>query len=199
LAESLLTVFVGIASALFVTELTDKDAILILTLSTKMSALRVFIAGAVTFVTTTAIIVTLGAIVITFVPLVWVRLAGGAVMFAYGLRVAKELAAKEPPSEEAKQVGAGVGWASFLTMVAALMALDLAGDATEILTIVLLAQYSDVLLVFLAASSGLVAATAFETALGNRLGRLLTPRRIRYFSAVVFFLLGAAIIASSAF
>jgi putative Ca2+/H+ antiporter (TMEM165/GDT1 family) len=186
----------GIASALFVTELTDKDAILILTLSTKIRARVVFLAGSITFIATTAIIVTLGSFVITFVPLLWVRLGGGAVMIAYGLREAKELAAGKAAKGEERGLGLGGGWRAFLTMVATLAVLDLAGDATEILIIVLVAQYSDAIFVFLAASSGLVVATAFETALGNRLGRVLTPLRIRYVSVVIFFLLGSAIIAS---
>ena len=38
---------------------------------------------------------------------------------------------------------------TFLTMVSALVVLDLAGDATELLTVVFVAQFENLLLVFL--------------------------------------------------
>jgi len=85
----------------------------------------------------------------------------------------------------------------FLGMVAALALLDLAGDATQILTIVFVAQYSSIWLVFVATCVGLIAATAMQTILGKGLGKILTPQRIRYVSIVVFLLLGGFIIVSS--
>jgi putative Ca2+/H+ antiporter (TMEM165/GDT1 family) len=75
--------------------------------------------------------------------------------------------------------------------------LDLAGDATEIFTIVFVAQYSDAALVFPGACVGLIAATVVETALGNRLGRVLTPRRVRFVSVAVFLLLGSSILVTN--
>jgi putative Ca2+/H+ antiporter (TMEM165/GDT1 family) len=81
-------------------------------------------------------------------------------------------------------------------MVGALALLDLAGDATEVLTIVFVAQYADPVFVFSSAYLGLLGAISVETFLGNRLGRLLTPARVRYVSICVFLLLGTYILAS---
>ncbi len=200
MVDPFIAAFAAIASALFVTELTDKDAILILTLSTRVKARDVFLAGSSAFVITTAVIVTLGTFLVTFVPIFWVRVAGGSAMIVYGLWQASGLVGQKAiEQEESKLERARDGWKAFLAMVAALVLLDLAGDATEILTIVFVAQYSDALLVFTACCVGLIAATAFETALGNRLGRVLTPSRIRYASMVVFLLLGAYIILLAVF
>jgi putative Ca2+/H+ antiporter (TMEM165/GDT1 family) len=44
---------------------------------------------------------------------------------------------------------------------------------------------------------GLVAATAVETLLGNRLGKLLSPKRIKYLSAAVFTVIGITVIVTS--
>jgi putative Ca2+/H+ antiporter (TMEM165/GDT1 family) len=195
LVDSLLTSFATIAAALFVTELTDKDAILLLALATKVRAPLVFFAGATAFVATTAIFVLAGSFLVAIVPVVWIRLAGGAGMIAYGLWEARGLVGKEEVEElESKIRRAGSGLRLFLSMITSLIVLDIAGDATEILTIIFVAQYANPFLVFAGTCTGLIAATALETALGNRLGGLLSPRRIRYFSVLVFVFLGAAII-----
>lgn len=179
---------------MFVAELTDKDAFLILALSTRIRPSRVFLAGATAFILTSAVIVTTGALLVTIVPIVWVRYAGGGVMIAYGLWEVRGLVGQRLVEKEgSKLLSDKGGWRTFAAMVGALALLDLAGDATEILIVFFMAQYSDALLVFAGSCVGLVAATAFETALGNRLGRLLTPQRIRYVSIVVFLTLGTSI------
>lgn len=198
MVDPLLAAFATIASALFVTELTDKDALLLLTLAAKTRAAVVFLAGATAFIITTAIYVTVGTLISAVVPILWVRLVGGAFMVGYGLWEARGVVwpgvvEKEERNLE-RQSG---GWRAFFSMVAALAFLDIAGDATEVLTIVLVAHYSNPILVFSAACTGLITATAFETALGNRLGRMLTPQRIRYVSMIVFVVLGAFIIIST--
>lgn len=196
--DAFVSAFAGIAAVLFVTELTDKDALLLLSLATRTRALRVFLAGATAFVFTTSMIVTLGTYAINFIPILWIKLAGGAVMLAYGLWEAKGVIGQKVIEEEEGRIESATdGFQAFLLMVGALALLDLAGDATEVLTLVFVAQYSDAFLVFCAACSGLLAATAAETTLGNRLGKMLTAGRIRYASIAVFSLLGAYILVSS--
>ncbi len=190
--------FVAIASALFVTELTDKDALLLLTLAGKGKASIVFLAGATAFTLTTSLFVTVGSLINTIVPILWVKLAGGAIMIVYALWQARGLVGQEMVAKEERIVERRTsGVRFFLGMVAALALLDVAGDATEVLTFVLVAQYSNALLVFGGACTGLIVATGVETLLGSRLGRMLTPGRMRYISMVVFLLLGSFIILSS--
>jgi hypothetical protein len=193
-----LVAFATIASALFVTELTDKDALLLLTLAAKACAVVVFLAGATAFIITTTIFVTVGTLIGAVVPILWVRLVGGGFMIGYGLWEARCIVSLGSPKKEGRRLERQSGsWMAFFSMVAALALLDLAGDATEVLTIVLVAHYSDPTLVFSAACAGLIAATGFETALGNRLGRMLTPQRMAYVSMAVFLVLGTVIIISS--
>ncbi len=119
-------------------------------------------------------------------------------MIGYGLWQARGLFGREAVEKEGSLLERPVGaWKAFFGIVAALALLDIAGDATELLTIVLAVQYTDAVLVFSAACTGLIAATAFETVLGNRIGRMLTPHRLRYVSTAVFLFLGILIIASS--
>jgi putative Ca2+/H+ antiporter (TMEM165/GDT1 family) len=193
--ELTLASFGAVAAALFVTELTDKDAFLLIAVSTRLRAWIVFSAGAVAFVFTTTVLVTTGSLLVTFVPVYWIRVVGGVVMIAYGLWSARALIGMGAVREEESRIEkAATAWKSFVALVAALAVLDLAGDATAILTIVFVAHYQNPILVFTGACAGLISATALETALGNRLGKLLTPRRLRVGSAVVFLTLGTLIL-----
>jgi putative Ca2+/H+ antiporter (TMEM165/GDT1 family) len=195
LFESTLADFAAIAGTLFIVELTDKDALLILALATQQKPVRVFLAGSVAFLFTTTVIVVFGTLLITFVQVDLIRLAGGAIMLGYGaLLVSRILRRVGGQHGEGEAKGASAGFAA---MVGSLALLDLAGDATEIIIVVLLARYGDPYLVFVAGYSGLIAAVAVETALGNVLGRVLTPRRLLYLSAVIFLALGSYILALS--
>jgi len=193
--------FLTIAGAIFVAELTDKDALLLLTLATKASPWRVFAAGSTAFTITSAIIVLLGSAIVSVIPIFWIKLAGGAIMLGYaffqylkGLRDERNLERRGESLARGQTRGA---WKAFATMLLALIVLDLAGDATELLTIVFVAQFENLTLVFSAAVVALVAASGVETTLGNRLGRVLSARRIRFLSIVIFLAIGSLIILSA--
>jgi putative Ca2+/H+ antiporter (TMEM165/GDT1 family) len=90
-------------------------------------------------------------------------------------------------------------WLVFLNAVSLLILLDLAGDATEVLTILFVARFQNTLLVFVGAVIALIAATAAETIIGNRLSKILSPKRIRVFSLFVFLTIGSAAILTALF
>jgi putative Ca2+/H+ antiporter (TMEM165/GDT1 family) len=193
--------FLTIVGTIFVAELTDKDALLLLSLATKMKPLVVLAAGSIAFTISSAIIVLLGSLLVAYVPILWVKVAGGVIMLAYatveylrGLRVEENLVKRE--ERLVKNLGRREVYA-FLGILATLILLDLAGDATELITIVFVAQFRDILLVFAGAVVALVAASAIETALGSRLARFLSAKNIRRLSIVVFLLIGSIIILSS--
>ena len=195
MSDFTLASFGTIAAVLFVAELTDKDAFLLIVVSSKVRWRISFLAGAAAFTFTTFVFVVAGSVLVAYVPVYWVRLAGGVVMVSYGLWEARGmLGVKEAEEEESRIQQGATPWKVFLTMVATLALLDIAGDATEVLTIVFVARYADSVLVFTGALAGLILATALETTLGNRLGRILTEARLRYLSVAVFLLLGLAIL-----
>jgi len=188
---------------IFVTELTDKDALFLLALATKTRVSVVFAAGSVAFTISTAIIVLVGSLLISIVPVIVIKLAGGSIMLGYAVweyyRFSKEERAVDAREEKLLE-GRGKGaWSIFIPAVLSLIALDLAGDATELVTVVFLARFEDALVVFSGAVVGLVAAVAVETALGNRLGKVLSRRRIRYLSIVIFTVIGVTVIVTSLF
>jgi len=197
-----LLAFLTIFATIFVAELTDKDALLIISLATTKKLKTVFLAGCTAFLITTAIIVTLGSLLVKVVPILWIKVAGGCIMLAYALWQSRAyFTHKEDETlakEEEKLAGRlGMGARAFLGVVFMLMTLDLAGDATEVLTVVFVARFGSLLLVFGAASLALIAATAVETALGSMLARVLSPRRLQVASIGVFLLLGSYILIGS--
>lgn len=189
------------AGTIFVVELTDKDALFLLALATKTRASVVFAAGALAFTVTSAVIVAVGSVLIALVPVFAIRLAGGAIMLGYAAleysRLSREQRALEGAEERVLRRPRAGAWSIFVPAVLTLIALDLAGDATELVTIVLLAHFGDAVIVFSGAVAGLVAAVAVETALGNTLGRLLPRRRVKYISIAVFLVIGTAIIVTT--
>lgn len=186
---------------IFIAELTDKDALFLLALATKTKASVVFLAGSVAFTISTAIIVLVGSVLIAVVPVFAIKLAGGAIMLGYaGLelyRFSREESQVDEREERLLERSAKSVWSIFVPAVATLVLLDLAGDATELVTIVFLARFQDALVVFAGAVVGLVGAVAVETALGNRLGRVLSPRRIKYLSIAVFTVIGVTVIVTT--
>ncbi|MGI0078274.1 MAG: TMEM165/GDT1 family protein [Nitrososphaerales archaeon] len=194
-----------IASTIFIVELTDKDALLLLTLATRMKPRLAFAAGSLAFTITTAIIVTVGSVLIVFLPVYWIKIAGGVIMIGFAFyeffEISKE--AKKIEKEEDQKIKQTSekrsSWAILLSAIAMLVVLDLAGDATEVLTIVFVARFQDAALVFVACVVALVAASALETAIGNRLGKFLKPERVRYLSLFVFMIIGSIVIVATVF
>jgi len=189
---------VTVSMAIFLAELTDKDAMLILTLAARNRATVIFAAGSVAFTITSAIIVTLGHYLVSYVPASWVSLAGGTIMICYGVWsfIHTKPAEKVTGMEKKLSAKASKGMMSlFLSAVSLLVLLDLSGDVTEVLTILFVARF-DALTVFIAAVIALITATAVETMIGNKLGRVLSSARIRIFSLLVFLIIGTGAIVS---
>ena len=187
---------------IFVTELSDKDALFLLALATKTKASVVFAAGSVAFTITTTIIVLFGSLLIRFVPIFAIKIAGGSIMLIYAVWGYYHLSNEQRKIDEREEKLLGRSaskgiWSIFIPAVLTLIALDIAGDATELVTIVFLARFDDALVVFLGAVMGLVAAVAVETVLGNRLAKILSPERIKYLSIVVFLAIGIIVIVTT--
>jgi putative Ca2+/H+ antiporter (TMEM165/GDT1 family) len=197
----LLTALFTTMGTIFVIELTDKDALFLLALATKTKAWLVFAAGSIAFTITTAIIVFVGSLLIALVPVVAIKLAGGAIMLGYAVweyyKFSSEARQVEEREEQILDRRGKSLWSIFFPALLTLIVLDLAGDATELVTIVLLARFEDGVVVFSGAVIGLVAAVAVETALGNRLGKVLSPKRIKYLSIAVFTIIGVTVIVTS--
>lgn len=192
--------FATIAFTIFVAELTDKDALLLLALSTRIKPWVAFLAGSTAFAISTAIIVSISYVLVEFIPVMWIKLAGGIVMIGYAgyeyyTATRKEIEKEEDRIEKHSKNKALLKL--FLSIIPMLVILDLAGDATEVLTIVFVARFQNVLLVFVSAVIALSAASAVETAIGNRIGKFFSLDKIRVFSLLIFLVIGIIIIVTT--
>lgn len=197
--------FLTILVTMFVVELTDKDALLLLALATRINPWIVFASGALAFTITTTIIVSVGYVLLQFVPVWVIRAAGGIIMIGFAIwsylneQHEEREVEKEGERVVRKATLKKTSWSIFLGALSMLIVLDLAGDATEVLTIVYVAHFQNVLLVFAGCVVALVAASAVETALGNRLGKLLSIEKIRFISLGIFLIIGAVILITTFF
>ena len=78
-------VFFTTAGAIFIAELTDKDALFLLALATKPKPLFSFAAGSTAFVISSTMIVRIGSVLVGLVPLFWIKISGGTMMIAYAV------------------------------------------------------------------------------------------------------------------
>jgi len=171
-------------------------------LATRINPLVVFAAGSVAFAITSAIIVTLGYFLVSIIPVSLITICGGVIMIAYGawefFKASNELGTESSKTEKKLSTNSSKStWAVFLSTVSILMFLDLAGDATEVLTIVFVAHFQDTFVVFSGAVCALVAASAIETLIGNRLSKFLSLKRIHVFSFLVFLIIGTLAIVTT--
>ncbi len=198
---SLLSAFGTIVLAIFVAELTDKDALLLLALATRIKPWTAFLAGSTAFTISTAIIVSVGYVLTSFINPFWIKLAGGVIMIGYAgyeyFTTSREEIEEDKKKLDKRTADKKALLRLFLSIISMLVILDLAGDATEVLTIVFVARFQDVLLVFVSCVVALSAASAVETAIGNRLGKLFSFERIRVFSLLVFAIIGTIIIVTT--
>jgi putative Ca2+/H+ antiporter (TMEM165/GDT1 family) len=109
LAEAVAGAFLAMAPVIFVAELTDKDAMLILSLATTRKPLTVFAAGSIAFAVTTALFVTFGNLLRGLLPVVWIQVSGGVVMLAYGAYQTRGLFGGALVEEEEKELEAQSG------------------------------------------------------------------------------------------
>jgi putative Ca2+/H+ antiporter (TMEM165/GDT1 family) len=188
-----------VTTAIFIAELTDKDALLLLALATKINPRIVFASGLVAFTITTAIIVSVGSFLISVIPVFWITLSGAVIMIGYGVWTLLGLHKDDKglKEEEGKLLAHSFeknAWSIFLGIVPVLVLLDLAGDATEILIIVFVANLQNVAVVFFGSLIALAAATALEITIGNALGKFLSLQRIKLVSSLVFLALGMTVL-----
>jgi Ca2+/H+ antiporter, TMEM165/GDT1 family len=161
LEAGLLIEGIAIFGVVALLQLPGKSNFGVITLSTRHPSRDVFIGASLGLVAATVVSVTIGygAETVLGPYLTWVKVVGGLVLVAFGVR---EIAAEPTPVREP---GEGTPAAARTPRQVRTLALGLAfllemGDTTQILAIVFVASTGNVLLVFVAATAALVTVTA---------------------------------------
>jgi putative Ca2+/H+ antiporter (TMEM165/GDT1 family) len=177
---------------IFVAELPDKTALASLVLATRYKPLVVFVGAAAAFVVQSLIAILVGGLFGLLPESIVHRVAGLLfLVFAFFMWRRNE-EEEEAKLEETKgsQISFFKGaWAAFIVVFLAEW-----GDLTQLATATLQAKYRDPLTIFVGATLALWAVAAIAIVIGNRAGRLFDPEVTKRIAAVIFALLGLALL-----
>lgn len=194
----LLTEGLTVFAVIFLFEIVDRTNFAMVSLSGKHPPLEVWTGAALAFVVSSAISVAVGAAIVHLLPtyLVWVKVAGGAILIAFG---AREILGKEEEAEEASaedRLGRSLPPGKVrLTAFALILFLEM-GDNTQILTFEFVASagaapgLSVLLVIFVAATLALWCTSAVGARSGAFLRKRVPVDRLEKFLGGVLVVIG---------
>lgn len=174
---------------LFGLEFVDRTNMMVVTLSSKRNPRYVWLGASFGFIVSTAIAVFIGALFLDLLvhDIFYVRLGGGIFVLGFGLW---SLLRHREDEETVREVGTHqVVLQAFLIILLLEM-----GDDTQILTVLFVASLGNALLVFGAASLGLITTAAVGARAGAYLRKRVSPRLLERVSASIIITVGAVLI-----
>ncbi len=186
-----LRLFGTVFAVIFVAELPDKTALAALVLATRQRPLPVFLGAALALTVQSIVAVAAGGI-LSLLPPRPVHVGAGLLFLISANAMWRRQGdddgdgAEKPATEPTFFRALG---STFLVIFAAEW-----GDLTQLGTAALAARYKSPFIVFTAATLALWAVTGIAVLLGNRAGVLFKPATTTKVAAVVFALLGAALV-----
>jgi len=182
--------FFSIFAVIFVAELPDKTALASLVLATRHRALPVLAGSAAALAIQSLVAVVAGSL-FSLLPPRTVHIGSG-VLFLVSAIVMWRKHDEEP---DASKDEGDVGFAKAFSMAFMVVFVAEWGDLTQIATAGFAAHTKRPLLVFCAATTALWAVAAVAVTVGNHAGHLLNPKVTQKVAAVLFALVGVALIA----
>jgi Ca2+/H+ antiporter, TMEM165/GDT1 family len=190
--------FASVFGVIFVAELPDKTALATLVLATRQKAVVVFAGSAAALALQSVIAVALGGL-LSALPRTPIALVTGMVFLVSAVLMWRK---QEDAIEDADGPKAGPSSSSdfraFLSTIAVVFAAEW-GDLTQVGTAALAARYGRPVIVLAGATLALWTVAAIAVFIGHRARRWLNPRSTRKVAAVLFGVVGAAILAGSLF
>lgn len=170
-------------------ELGDKTNVLSITLACKYPWKPVLAGIVMAVVVLMGIAVLVGETVLSLLPPLALKLIAGALFLFFAL---KNFLEKERKEEEKLRSSTSPFWTTFLSFL-----LGELGDKTQLLTLTLAAEYQQPLPVWLGACLAMIVVDGTFVFIGNRLGRLLPRRILRYVAGAIFAVFGLLTILSA--
>ena len=182
--------FLSIFAVIFVAELPDKTALASLVLATRHRALPVLLGSAAALAIQSLVAVLAGSL-LSLLPARAVHIGSGVLFLVSAVAMWR----KHDDEPEAGKDGAEVGFAKAFTLAFTVVFVAEWGDLTQIATAGFAARTKQPVLVFCAATAALWAVASVAVIAGNRAGHLLNPKVTQKVAAVLFALVGIALIA----
>jgi putative Ca2+/H+ antiporter (TMEM165/GDT1 family) len=181
--------FASIFAVIFVAELPDKTALASLVLATRHRALPVLLGAAAALAIQSLVAVIAGSL-LSMLPARVVHIGSGVLFLVSAIVMWLK---KDGETETGKE-GGELGFVKAFTMSFMVVFVAEWGDLTQIATAGFAARYKQPLLVFAAATAALWAVASLAVIAGNRAGHLLNPKLTQKIAAVLFALVGIALI-----
>lgn len=181
--------FFSVFAVVFVAELPDKTALAALVLATRHRPLPVLL-GAATALSVQSLVAVAAGHLVSLLPQRPVHLFAGGLFVVSAIVMWRR---KEESEEDVEDRGDGSFWrAARLVFVVVFIAEW--GDLTQLATAALAARYHAPVVVFAGATLALWSVAAIAVFVGHRAGKLLDPHVTKRVAAVLFALIGVALL-----
>jgi putative Ca2+/H+ antiporter (TMEM165/GDT1 family) len=181
--------FASIFAVIFVAELPDKTALASLVLATRHRAMPVLLGAAAALAIQSLVAVIAGSL-LGLLPPRAVHIGSGVLFLVSAIVMWR----KHDEAADAGKDGEQAGFAKAFSMSFMVVFLAEWGDLTQIATAGFAAHSRQPVLVFCAATSALWAVATIAVILGHRAKHLLNPKIAQRIAAVLFALVGVALI-----
>ena len=181
--------FLSIFAVIFVAELPDKTALASLVLATRHRALPV-LAGSAAALALQSLVAVIAGSLLSLLPPRAVHIGSGVLFLVSAIVMWR----KHEEEAEADKDGGQVGFAKAFTMSFMVVFVAEWGDLTQIATAGFAAHARQPVLVFCAATAALWSVAAVAVTVGKHAGHLLNPKVTQKVAAVLFALVGVALI-----
>lgn len=182
--------FFSVFGVVFMAELPDKTALAALVLATRHRPAPVLI-GAVTALTIQSAVAVAAGHLLSLLPSRPVHIGAGALFVVSAIVMWFR---KEEDEEDIEDRDPDAGFWRSLWLVFVVVFIAEWGDLTQLATAALAARYKAPLIVFAGSAVALLCVTMLAVAVGHRAGKLLNPHVTKRIAAVLFALVGAALI-----
>ncbi len=182
--------FFSIFAVIFVAELPDKTALASLVLATRHRALPV-LAGSAAALAIQSLVAVIAGSLLSLLPPRAVHIGSGVLFLVSAILMWR----KNDEEPETGKDGGEVGFGKAFSMAFMVVFVAEWGDLTQIATAGFAARTKQPVLVFVAATAALWAVASVAVIAGNRAGHLLNPKVTQKVAAVLFALVGVALIA----
>ena len=168
---------------IMIAELGDKTQLVVITLCSKWSRTLVFLGAMLGFLLVDGLSVLVGEALAIILPTFWIKLGSGIIFIFSGIFT---LFSNKEKVEE-KEI---CSYHFTILSVFLLVSLMELGDKTQLMVIVLSAQYNAPLLIFLGVMLAFGAVTGMGVAIGGLLQKIVPQKYVKIIAASVFILFG---------
>lgn len=191
-SDPMLLVALGVAFVLILlSEMGDKTQLLAVSMASRYDHKTIFLAVSSAMIVATAIGVTLGLVMFSYIPILWIRIFASILFIIFGIWTLLE---REEEDEEKGEIKTDK---NIFSRVFSLTFIAEMGDKTQLTAIALTASYGAPFEVFIGAALGFIVVTAIGVWLGRWLGERLEQKLLKKIGGILFIAIGILILIES--